>query len=59
MRKTRIWISLALVGAVATMVVVSGCGGDKKTAAKAPGAVVMDQASYEHWEIALVEMRIE
>jgi len=43
----------------------TGCSqGDKKEAPEAvvkdiPGALVMDQAEYERWEISLVEMRIE
>ena len=59
MRKTDIGIVLALV---AVLTVTSGCGGEKakdETTAQAPGAYVMDQTTYESWEIALVEMRIE
>ncbi len=54
MRKTRMQIGLALAAA---LMLVGGCGGG--TGDKAPGALVMDQAEYEGWEIALVEMRIE
>ena len=55
MRKTRMQIGLALA---ATMILIGGCdsGGE---GGEAPGALVMDQAEYESWEIALVEMRIE
>jgi uncharacterized protein (DUF1684 family) len=41
------------------LVHIGGCGGQDKDNDKAPGAVVMDQAAYESWEISLVEMRIE
>ncbi len=60
MRISRVWISMALIaiGAVA-----GGCGDGQKATEHAggqiPGAMVMDQATYESWEIGLVEMRIE
>jgi len=40
-----------------TLFLAVGCG-DKVTE-KAPGPLSMDQATYEEWEISLVEMRIE
>jgi len=59
MRKTRMQMGLTPVLALATALVLAGGCGDGGTGDKAPGAWVMDQAEYENWEIALVEMRIE
>lgn len=50
------WVATGLA-LTAMMVLAAGCGGGKET--QAPGALSMDQDTYEKWEIALVEMRIE
>jgi len=57
----RIWQPMSLLAwlALAWLALVLAAGCSDKTAEKAPASLVMDQASYEEWEISLVEMRIE
>ncbi len=62
MQKTRMWTGLALTAVlVLGLAILAGCGDkvDQESSAQAaPGPLTMDPATYEQWEIALVEMRI-
>jgi len=62
MQNTRMRIGLALSAALLLSIfLMTGCGSkvdEQTTSELAPGPVSMDSATYEKWEIALVEMRI-